>query len=86
MGGLVAGGGGGEGGRSSLVSVSDLKILRPWGLIPWLAWAGRGTSFFFCHPRVNSCARVKDLISICRKKSRPHSRWCGHTKILHTLG
>ena len=33
--------------------------------------------------RTHICAHVKDLIFICRKKSRPHSRWYGNTKTLH---
>ena len=33
--------------------------------------------------RTHICAHVKDPISICREKSRPHSRWYGNTKTLH---
>ena len=39
-----------------------------------------------CTAHSQICVRVKDPVSICRKKSRPQSRWLGHTTILHALG
>ena len=38
---------------------------------------------FVCTVRTQMCAHVKDPISICRKMTRPHSRWYGNTKTAH---
>ena len=39
---------------------------------------------FVCTARTQICAHVKDPIAICRKKIRPHNRWFGNKKTLHT--